>query len=552
MKKEILILILIIIFSFPAFKNLLIPGGYTSHDLTHHIVRQIDMDKLLKEGQLPPRWSGDLNNGYGYPVFLFNYPFPAMVGEIFHGLGFNFLYSVKALLFLSLILSPIGMYLFLRSYLGSSLASFLGAMFYLYSPHRFLNIYVSAALGSAFGDAILPFVFWCLVELKKTGKQFWLVLGSLLFALLITSHNLTTLIFSPLLLAFSGVLIFESKERLKTFRNLSLMFILGLCLSAWFWMPALFEKHYLVFDSIFKDFYKDQFPTLKQLIGSKWGFGLSHPQNPGEGDLSYQIGLVHILVMIFLIFTTFIFKRIKAIGVFILFFFLLSLFFILEISKPFWDNLPLLNAVQFPWRFSAIAVFVSSIGAGLLIKYLPSKKLMFTLFLILVIYANRNHWKINQVFDPGEDYYLSLKTTTTSFNEHLPKWGRVMPKFSPGKLEFLEGGGNIKYLENKSATVLAEVEATTSSKLRFNQFYFPGWEIKVNDKKVNFDYLKDGENYGLPNFDIDKGRSRIEAEFKNAPDRNIAGVISILGVILWVMLLCKLLLQRIFQVKRSS
>lgn len=79
--NNILIFFLLLIFSFPAVKSLLAPGGFTSHDLTHHVIRQISMDKLLSEGQFPPRWSGELNNGYGYPVFLFNYPLPAMVGE---------------------------------------------------------------------------------------------------------------------------------------------------------------------------------------------------------------------------------------------------------------------------------------------------------------------------------------------------------------------------------------------------------------------------------------------------------------------------------------
>ena len=145
MRKDWLILIVLLLFSIPTVKALFIPGGFTSHDLTHHVVRQISMDKLLSEGQFPPRWSGELNNGYGYPVFLFNYPLPAMVGEIFHKLGLGYVDSVKAVLFTSMVMSVLGMYLFLKALLGSKLSTFLGAMFYLYAPIRFLNVYVSAA-----------------------------------------------------------------------------------------------------------------------------------------------------------------------------------------------------------------------------------------------------------------------------------------------------------------------------------------------------------------------------------------------------------------------
>lgn len=55
MKRGIVIIIILLLLSFPAVKSLFIPGGFTSHDLTHHVVRQISMDKLLSEGQFPPR-----------------------------------------------------------------------------------------------------------------------------------------------------------------------------------------------------------------------------------------------------------------------------------------------------------------------------------------------------------------------------------------------------------------------------------------------------------------------------------------------------------------
>lgn len=545
MRKDLLVILLLLLISVPAVRTLFLPGGFTSHDLTHHVLRQISMDKLLSEGQFPPRWSGELNNGWGYPVFLFNYPLPALLGEVFHTLGFNFLYSVKAVLFTSMILSLLGMYLFLRAYLGSKLGSFLGAAFYLYAPHRFLNVYVSAAVGSALAGAVVPFVFLSMVKIKNSHKtQLWVLLGGLFFALLTVSHNITTLIFSPLLLAFGAVLLFESKEKIKLLRNLAFMFFLGAALSAWFWLPALTEKQYIRFDEVFGDFYRSQFISLRQMIRSPWGFGLSHPQNPEEGDLSYQIGLIHFLVMVFLTFAIFLFKKMRYPGIFILSFFILPLFFINKISKPFWELVPFMPMIQFPLRFSAVSVFTASIGSALLIKYLPFKKTMFLGFLLLVILANRNHWKINEVFDPGEEYYLSLKTTTASFNEHLPKWARKMERGPAAKLEFVEGKGEIKIIKDYSAGVLAQVEATQSGRLRLNQFYFPGWQIQIDGRLAEFNYLLDGESYGLPVVDIPPGSHAVSAEFKNTPVRAAADAISLSGMIVWLILLCRLLIRK--------
>lgn len=535
MKRNFLVIILLLLFTIPAVKSLFIPGGFTAHDLTHHVVRQISMDKLLSEGQFPPRWSGELAYGYGYPVFLFNYPLPAMIGEVFHKAGFNFVDSVKGVLFLSLILSVLGMYLFLNSLLGSKLAAFLGAVFYLYAPIRFIYIYVSGSVGAALALGILPFVFWSLVEIKN-GKKWASLIGSLSFALLILSHNVTTLIFTPVLLIFGW----------KRWR----MFLLGLGLSAWFWLPAILEKQYIIFDEVFKDFYKDQFINFWQLIRSPWGYGLSHPQNPEPGDMSYQLGLIHFLVVGLLSFCLLFFKKIRVLGGFVLFFFWGSVFLILKISMPLWENLPLLALVQFPLRFSSVAIFSASIAAALLVKYLPQRKILFVGLLILVIYANRNHWRINEVFNPGEDYYLNLKTTTTSFNEHLPKWvTKMRTDVTLSQFSFISGVGDINVSENKSARVLAQFDSTASAKLQFNQYYFPGWQIKIDGKKIEFDYLN-RENNGLPTFNIDLGSHQILAEFKNTPIRNLADFISLISVILWIGFLCKLLIANLLKIKK--
>ena len=556
MKKEILVqsaivIVLLLLISIPAVKSLFIPGGFTAHDLTHHVVRQISMDKLLSEGQFPPRWSGELNNGYGYPVFLFNYPLPALLGEVFHELGMGYVTAVKAVLFSSMILSILGMYLFLKSLLGSKLAPFLGAVFYLYAPIRFLNVYVSASVGSALGAAILPFVFWSMVEISKQRKWAFLS-GGLFFGLLILAHNVTTLVFTPLILTFATYLVWQSKNRGRVFSNLAGTLLLGLALSAWFWLPAIIEKQYIIFDSVFGDFYKSQFVSFYQLLRSPWGYGLSHPQNPEPGDMSYQLGLIHFLVIVLLAVCLIFIKNLRILGGFVLIFFWGSVFLMLKISLPLWENLGFLSLIQFPLRFSALAVFTSSIAAAILVKYLPFKKSVFMGLLLLVLYANRNHWHINEVFDPGKDYYLNHKTTTASYNEHLPKWGRAMEKRTGPKLEFVGGGGNVQITKDYSGLVLAEVEATTSSKLRLNQFYFPGWQIKVDNQEKDFNYLIDGESYGLMVFDISSGKHIVLAEFKNIPLRNLADFISFTSVVLWIGLLCKLLMPHLFTIKKSS
>lgn len=540
MKKFLLVSVFIILFSIPSIKSLLPKGGYTSHDLTHQVVRQINMDKLLSEGQFPPRWSGDLNRGFGYPLFIFIYPAPAVFGEIFLKLGFDYVESVKAVLLVSMLIGAVGMYLFLDSLFPKNrLASFLGAMFYLYAPVRFLNVYVSAALGNALALGILPFIFWAIVKTVR-GKKWAIPVGGVFLALLITSHNVTTLMFAPVITAFSLIFVYKSKDKLTLLKSLGLMAALGAGLSAFFWIPAIYEKQFIVYDQALGNFWQTQFPSLNQIIHSPWGYGLSHPEQNGEGGLSFQIGLAHIFAAMLMIPIVFLLRKRKELltwGMFSVAVFLSGTFLMLKISTSLWQKLPLLYLVQFPARFMALSVFAASIAAALLVIYLPFKKIVFVFLLALVLYANRNHLNINERFAPGMNYYLERTDTTTSANEHLPKWAYLPQNESPGKLAVLKGSADVKILENKSAKVTAEINVHKDSDFRFNQFYYPGWVLKDNGNVIDFNYQGDGESRGLPEFSLSKGKHAFEADFTKTPDRKIADAISLVSLgILAIML----------------
>lgn len=62
------------IITYPAYKGLLKEGIITGHDTEGHIIRLIEFDRALNDGQFPVRWSKRLNWGLGYPFFNYNYP----------------------------------------------------------------------------------------------------------------------------------------------------------------------------------------------------------------------------------------------------------------------------------------------------------------------------------------------------------------------------------------------------------------------------------------------------------------------------------------------
>ncbi len=69
-------LLLVAFFALLGSFPLLHSGLFPTHDGEYHVIRFYEFDKVLRDGNLYPRWAPDLNNGYGVPLFNYVYPLP--------------------------------------------------------------------------------------------------------------------------------------------------------------------------------------------------------------------------------------------------------------------------------------------------------------------------------------------------------------------------------------------------------------------------------------------------------------------------------------------
>src|SRR3989344_6533128 len=67
-KSKIPYPILLLRFSLLPIISIFREGSYESSDINIHIVRTMAFYKSLAEGVLIPRWAGELNATYGYPL----------------------------------------------------------------------------------------------------------------------------------------------------------------------------------------------------------------------------------------------------------------------------------------------------------------------------------------------------------------------------------------------------------------------------------------------------------------------------------------------------
>ncbi len=76
------VIVLLALSIFPLL-DLLHPGIPRGHDTPDHVARIANFYQSLAEGNLIPRWAGNLNWGYGHPILMFLYPLPSYIASVF-------------------------------------------------------------------------------------------------------------------------------------------------------------------------------------------------------------------------------------------------------------------------------------------------------------------------------------------------------------------------------------------------------------------------------------------------------------------------------------
>ena len=587
-------LILIILISLFGVKALFHPGFYTNHDGEHQVLRLYHFDKAIKDGQIPPRWAGNqMLNGYGYPLFIFSYQAPWIMAEPLRLIGLSLTDTVKIVFILTYLFSGIFMFLWLKKIFGR-LPALIGSILYLWAPYRFSNIFVRASLGEATAFMFIPLIFYGLDQLNEKKGLKGILIGGLGFCGLILSHAMAAFIFVfPILLyllinfSFSQefgdyssseprmrgesrssstssgwssrqartikkCMSFVSKKRILYFKKSVLLFTLGFALSAYYTLPALFEKKFTRFSQIFPSMFASHFVTLKQLLYSPWGYGFSLPGVEND-EMAFQIGISHWLVLFFtiiLIGWIFLTKKkfkiaekkniFKSMG--FIFSFLLSILMMIEISNPIWRLLTKFIPFDFPWRFLGLAVFslsfLSSFIIWLLKKFI-SKELAFLICLVLLFFAfygNRNHLRVNQYLHHHDSYYEKITNSTTSYDEFLPIWLKQKIDQPPkDTVEVLKGKALIQDLKQESAKISFRIETEEKDvDLRVNTLFFPGWKLFINGKKHQFNF----EKSGLIEFNPPFGQSEVLLIFDKTMIRIIGEIISFSALVfiaLWLL-----------------
>jgi hypothetical protein len=444
------------------------PGLPNTADGPAHLMRQAELNQAWQDGTLYPRWAPDLAYGYGMPLFNYAPPLLYQVTQILHLTGLPLDAAMKGTIILMLVLYSLGMYLFVRDLFGPR-AGLLAAAVYLYAPYRLREAYIQGNYGQFCGLAFYPLILWSFHGLVTTNRRRYLPLAALSLTGLLLSHNISAMLFAPLLGVYLVFLLglrgggsrgiggsgtqglrdqgiresgdrgmedsgtqgigdsgnrearspdFPSPDSLSPDspipdslspdslsparplpRTLAAI-LLGLGLSAFFWLPAFGERDLIRLSGITRDFFdfRLNFISLAELLALPRPLDLSainpyYPLSLGLAQITFAVLAMMELGLYFVLRNA---RRVRIAkypqGAYrtstiangrsaegnahgarshapghVLFFataLLVTAFLSLPYSQPIWEAVPLLELAEFPWRWLGPAILCAAVLAG--------------------------------------------------------------------------------------------------------------------------------------------------------------------------------------------
>lgn len=563
---------LIFLLATPALTPLLGSNLMRSFDGLLHLHRLIQLDRLIKEGVLFSRWAPDLVFGYGYPLFNFYSPLSYYLPVTLHLFGIPLIRAFNLSMALGVLLSGAALYLFLKETFGER-AALLGAVAYMYAPYHLYQNFERGGLPESLALPFFPLILWAFHRLATSGQRRYLTVAALSYGGLILVHNVSAMLFTPLLLLYLAFLPLRREVAWMAVAALAL----GLGMAAFFWLPALAEREAIQVDRLITppDFdFHNYFPSLGQL------FSPPPPADVGRmnPDVPNTLGLTHSLLALLALFALW---RPKGEGVRFhvgySFLALLGLIFMTQpLSTPLWEHLPFMAYLQFPHRFLGPASFFVALLVGAAIHPLLAGKglsspaflaLTFAIALILVSSLSPLYPHYLPPFPQGPSLVTMMASEhetgaigTTASGEYLPVWVEWIPKASP--LEgFYRSGSPIDRVDHATLPPGSELRESlfrpTSAflslytphpfQLTFQSFYFPGWAAYIDGTAVP---IAPTPGFGLISFSVPEGEHRVILRFEETPIRKVADLISGISLLIVTALVAHTFRQGLKETRR--
>ncbi len=534
-----------------------------THDGHLHVHRIAAMRHAWESGVLFSRWLPDLAFGYGYPFFIYREPAPLYAILLPHLLGVPL--PAASNLFYALCILAAGWFMFLwvKDVAGPR-AGIVSAVAYMAAPYVLLDAFVRGNAPESLALPMFPLLLWA-------GRR-WIIQGTLAaflssafgLAFLSLSHNISILIFAPI--CFLYLLSIGWLNQLSwrpLLLRLLLMFGLGLGMTIFYTGGALLEMDQVTLDQSTttrnNDFHFN-FASWSEIMA---------PVTAEDPDLlnpplPIRLGWVPAALALAGA-STLLWKKTGREQRWHVVMMVLAaasfLFMALPISRPIWEGLPLIDFVQFPWRFIGRAALPVAFLAGAPFAQNGAatshfaygrRRLLSQLGLVVAVGLLILEALPNLYPRPCDENSFPTILNVHNYERatglvgidpegsYFPRTVRQRPKGSALETDFQNGeiprrfdmsvlpDGATAGAEYGGLSATVSINTPSAFNARYLSFAFPGWVVTLDGQQVP---VTPGDPDGLITFTVPAGEHVVEVRWQSTLLRTSLSLVSILALV---------------------
>ncbi len=459
----------------------------------------------LQEGVLYPRWLDNSNGGLGAPIFIYYPP----LAYYFHAFCFflvgDLIDAFRVEIVCLYILVGLSFFFSARR-LFSKTWAFSGAILYLCAPYFALNLYYRFALAEFSAAIFLPPVAVFFLELhNRSSASAWLGF-TLSFIGLVLTHTVSAFLTAILL---AGLFAYQGDYRHWRQIGLTALVVLLIC------------APYLL--GIFQHYNDTNLDHLTTTYVGNWRRNLAFIDEVAQGFQRANIKhWIHNILFLQLVIWFLSAVTILSIGTKLNKHYLVAAAFALALqtplSWPVWTYLPLLETVQFPWRFNSLATLFLVLTIIHMGQFSSGTKSAFVPVVLAIVGFSLISGNIISHSRIGFDGKSGNQHRARYFGvgEYKPKSRKreSLPvkkpiKTSRSKIVLTRGKVEIDRWDNHYRRLT--ISTAAGSELRILNFMFPRWEYSLDGGKIRPLVV---QTSNLPLFAIPAGEHVFEMRFK--------------------------------------
>lgn len=545
---------LTLLLALPALLPLLRAGFFVSDDGLFHVYRTAALAEAWQHGVLWPRLFPEFGFGYGQAVLNFYSPLSYAPAAALSVLGIEPATAVKLLIAFCTLAAALAAFGYGRHLFGNS-GGVLAAVVYTYAPYHLADAYLRGAAPEYAAFIFPPLILWAYSATFRRHNP-WppLLWGTLAWAGLVLTHNLTALMMAPVAVAQLLVLATVTR-RWRRLMGAAGSLALAVAITAVYWLPVLTESGAVGLGLGPSRGYADHLLTASTLLRRSLAYFTNAPDFVGRiYPLSwFALALVALVAVLLLVrWRQRQLPRMWPAAAFHLGVTLAAMLMTTAVALPLWDLLqPVLGHLQYPWRFLLVeAVGLMGVAAALpalLPKVRPAILIAATAALVILValpgleieplpLSPADQWLPERMWQEDAE---AGQVGATWTGEFLPltvseqRW--ALGRARAGALNGLplQPAPQVSLSRLGYDELTAEVSSDAPWSLRLHQFHLPGWNAAVDGTAVAT--YPTGE-LGLVTVDLPAGEHTVRLAFGDTPAQQVGAVVSLAGLAAWLAL----------------